>query len=206
MARNVRNAVYDRREVTLPRETHPYVSAADILERAAGDGGVFKMKEASQGKPSRVDRYSQGTSLANRDASEKIINDNNPGVKGKFSASEDEIRTIQGIGEKSVNDFTSEELEICTSFANKYFKELGTKSPFFRAWFGDWRENDKTPVLVADELGSARGEQLNDDTGWSINISGKVFNETAAHRKTQNVMARKYLPYIKDIVKKAEAT
>ncbi|MDY6315373.1 MAG: hypothetical protein SPL89_09460 [Clostridia bacterium] len=28
------------------------------------------------------------------------------------------------------------------SFARKYYKEMGVKSPFFRAWFGDWRKLD----------------------------------------------------------------
>ncbi|MBS7389331.1 MAG: hypothetical protein KIG33_03225, partial [Oscillospiraceae bacterium] len=72
-------------------------------------------------------------------------------VKGnaKYSDSDittEEIKAVQSIGRKSINDFTSEDIKKTESFARKYFKEMGVKSPFFRAWFGDWRANDTTPV------------------------------------------------------------
>ncbi len=112
-------------------------------------------------------------------------------------------KAIQNMGRKSINDFTSADIEKTRPFAEKYWREMGTKSPFFRAWFGDWRANDKTPVQIASKKGSARGIQKNDDTGWNINVSGKVFNETNSHNSASSRAARKYLPYIDDIVKKA---
>ena len=54
------------------------------------DGGKFKIKEASRGTSSRVDRYSQGTSLDTRDASEARIAEEKPDVKTSFSMTEDE--------------------------------------------------------------------------------------------------------------------
>ena len=53
------------------------------------DGGKFKIKEASRGTSSRVDQYSQGTSLDTRDASEGRIAEEKPDVKTSFSMSED---------------------------------------------------------------------------------------------------------------------
>ncbi len=126
------------------------------------------------------------------------------GVKYSFEASlTNATKAIQSMGRKSINDFTSADIEKTRPFAEKYWREMGTKSPFFRAWFGDWRANDKTPVQIASKKGSVRGIQKNDDTGWNINVSAKVFNETKSHNSVSSRAARKYLPYIDDIVKKA---
>ncbi len=125
------------------------------------------------------------------------------GGRAQYSISNEEIEAVQTIGRKSVNDFSTEDIEKTEAFASRYFQEMGTKSPFFRAWFGDWRANDTTPVLVANERGDARGVQHNDDTGWDVQVSGKIFNETKAHTYAVNRNAVRFLPYINDIVKKA---
>lgn len=121
----------------------------------------------------------------------------------QYSISNEEIEAVQTIGRKSVNDFSTEDIEKTEAFASRYFQELGPKSPFFRAWFGDWRANDTTPVQVANERGDARGVQRNEDTGWDVQVSRIVFNETKTHRSTVSQRAIEYLPYINDIVKKA---
>ena len=113
------------------------------------------------------------------------------------------IRDIQAIGRKSVNDFTADDIAKTEGFAKTYWKEMGTKSPFFRSWFGDWRAHDRRPVEVATHKGDSRGVVRNADTGWDIQVSGKVFNETKVHTKHENVLARQYLPFINDIVDKA---
>ena len=110
---------------------------------------------------------------------------------------------MQSVGRKSVNAFSSEDIKKTENFARKYFKEIGTKSPFFRAWFGDWRANDTTKVKVADKKGAARGKIKNRDTGWDIQVSGKVFNETKAHTFNKNVTATPFLNYINSIVENA---
>ena len=114
-----------------------------------------------------------------------------------------EIQAIQSIGRKSINSFTSQDIAATEKFARKYWEEIGTKSPFYRAWFGDWRANETTPVQIATKQGDTRGVQKNTDTGWNIQVSGKVFSETRAHTDSYNIAARKYLPYINDIVEKA---
>ena len=114
-----------------------------------------------------------------------------------------EIEAIQSIGRKSVNRFSADDIAATERYAKAYYEQMGAKSPFFRSWFGDWRVNDRTPVAVATKAGSGRGVQRNEDTGWNINVSGKVFNETKAHLGNKNANAVQYLPYINDIVKKA---
>lgn len=132
----------------------------------------------------------------------------NPGadVKEKFSLRKldtTEIQRIQAIGKKSIHSFSAADVQATQKLAAQYWQEMGVRSPFFRAWFGDWREFDKTPVQIADRQGNTRGIQHNEDTGWDIQVSGAVFNETNRHTRSYNVAARPYLQYINDIVSKA---
>lgn len=114
----------------------------------------------------------------------------------------EDVKAVQSIPRKSVNDFSADDIKKTERFARRYFKEMGTKSPFFRSWFGDWRENDTTKVRVAAEKGSQRGVTKNLDTGWNINVSGKVFNETG-HKAIKSQRALQYLDYINSIVENA---
>ena len=99
----------------------------------------------------------------------------------------EDVNTLRSIGRKSINAFTSEEIRATEAWARKFYRELGTKSPFFRAWFGDWRENDTTPVeivtldqerITAQDV--PRGEMHNADTGWRIRVNSNGIDETAA--------------------------
>lgn len=110
---------------------------------------------------------------------------------------------VQSIERKSVNKFTGADIRKTEKLAQRYYQEMGAKSPFFRAWFGDWRANDSTAVQIANRTGDARGEVTNADTGWTIRVSAKVFVETNAHKAKANTGAMRYLPYINDIVRKA---
>ncbi len=121
---------------------------------------------------------------------------------GQYAVAQSEIDDVQSIGRKSVNDFTSSDIQKTERFAQQYFAEMGVKSPFFRAWFGDWRAYDTTPVQVANQKGSARGVIQNVDTGWDIQVSGKVFSESQ-HFAHKNTSAVPYLLYVNDIVEKA---
>ncbi len=130
----------------------------------------------------------------------------------RYQMRQDEIDSIQAISKKgssgqdvgkSINEFSSAEIKATERFARRYWQEMGTKSPFFRAWFGDWRAKDATPIQVATQQGNARGLKTNADTGWEINISRQVENETISHTDSPNKSARKYLAYMDDIVKNA---
>lgn len=114
-----------------------------------------------------------------------------------------DVQTLRSIGRKSINEFTSEERQIAQKWAYKFYQELGTKSPFFRAWFGDWRGQDAVskrepisiqPVAIFERKdGDAfvkeglknrslfRGNVANDDTQFQINIGNQVYNDTLTY-------------------------
>ena len=114
----------------------------------------------------------------------------------------EDVNTLRSVGRKSVNEFTSEDIQKTQKWAHKFYKELGEKSPFFRAWFGDWRAYDTTPFKLkalkslnilnrteADiyfkkglkEHSLFRGDVLNNDTKFKINIGQKVYNDTLTY-------------------------
>ena len=115
----------------------------------------------------------------------------------------EEIRAVQSIERKSINEFAAEDFKVTEGLARRYWVEMGEKSPFFRAWFGDWRANDQTPISIADQQGAERGVFKNRDTGWDIQISGKVFNEVKTHQGVRSRAVQNLVPYIDNIVEKA---
>ena len=104
-----------------------------------------------------------------------------------------DIEVLRGIGRKSINDFTSEDIEKAQKWAYKYFKDLSVKSPFFRAWFGEWRVHQKDSVTVVPIPKTAEEKQRSMDgvickdtvsktsSGWKIRISGHGERNTRAH-------------------------
>lgn len=82
------------------------------------------------------------------------------------------------------------------------WKTLKEKSPFFRAWFGDWRANDtKTTVRHVTVQSDTRGLHRNIDTGWDINHSAKVHTES--HNSKASISGKAFLPYIDGIIENA---
>jgi hypothetical protein len=70
---------------------------------------------------------------------------------------------------KSVNNFTSTDIVATESLARKYYKELREKSPFFRAWFGDWRSRDNTRKKVVN-IDTSKNDILKVRIGiWILN-------------------------------------
>ncbi len=84
----------------------------------------------------------------------------------------------------SINKFTAEDIEATQKWAYKFYKELGVKSPFFRAWFGDWRAYDHSPVNIVEVDNSAKissGNAINADTGRKFSWSKDIAVESALH-------------------------
>ena len=101
-----------------------------------------------------------------------------------------DVDAIRSIGRKSINLFTPADIEKSRKWAAAYNKTLGSKSPFFRAWFGEWRSSSKQPVTVAsigeykagnEERKKQRGVTVNEDTGWEIRISREGETNTISH-------------------------
>ena len=107
-------------------------------------------------------------------------------VRMSKDITQDDVSVLRSIGRKSVNEFTSDDIAKTEKWARKFYSELGEKSPFFRAWFGDWREHDTTRVPFVSvnaesiEKGEIpRGEFHNADTKWDIRSSSDGADETA---------------------------
>ncbi len=115
----------------------------------------------------------------------------------------EDVENLRSIGRKSVSEFTSEDIKKAEPFARRYYKEMGVKSPFFRAWFGDWREFDvsKSPFVLniaKKEFNNSaegasfvkngtknheffRGNAVNKDTGFTVNIGMQVYDDTLTY-------------------------
>ena len=97
-------------------------------------------------------------------------------------------QVMQGLKKKSVNQFSSEDYKAAEPVARQYWKEMKTKSPFFRAWFGDWRAHDTgtkvsvTPIDLS-RSGAPGIEVKNDDTGIVAHMGSRLKQETETHSK-----------------------
>lgn len=115
---------------------------------------------------------------------------------------EEDVDILRTIGRKSINSFSSAEIKKAQKWAYKFYQELGVKSPFFRAWFGEWRAYDYTPIKIAiipkyvasNEARKAnRGMVRNLDTatinsrGWEIRISRNGETNTISHAGEQRL-------------------
>lgn len=128
----------------------------------------------------------------------------------------DDIAILRLIGRRSINEFTSDDIEKAQKWAYKFYKELGVKSPFFRAWFGDWRAYDKKTIKVipiekieiqerqdADLFVKSgiknstlyRGNIKNSDTGFNINIGSHVYNDTLTYANREYSRSRDFEHY-----------
>lgn len=102
-----------------------------------------------------------------------------------------DVETLRTIGRKSINEFTSEDIEKAQKWAYKFYQDIGTKSPFFRAWFGDWRANQTGETVAVADIPAyvatnearkqQRGTVVNADTEWAILISREGQENTISH-------------------------
>lgn len=123
-----------------------------------------------------------------------------------------DIQTLRSIERKSINDFSHEDIVKSQKWAYKHYQQLGTKSPFFRAWFGEWRAHQIkdyiTIVSIPPYIGTNdarkknRGIEKNIDTGWDIQISREGETNTISHSGTEK-LSEYGLAGIRDLVKNA---
>ena len=144
------------------------LAALTELEGWAQD--MAKMLDVAMSETGRAnaDRMTQQTGPQAESAAYSLADEgeSTPGI------TLEDVNALRSIGRKSINAFTSEEIRATEPWARKFYRELGTKSPFFRAWFGDWRANDTAPVeVVSSEHFGERmpsGSATNKDTGKKI--------------------------------------
>jgi hypothetical protein len=120
-----------------------------------------------------------------------------------------DIETLRSIGRKSVNEFTSLDIQKSARWARKFYKELGIKSPFFRAWFGDWRAADTTPITYTEvdtldiaDVVMQNGDYTISDTKWTVH-AGKTLREETVHYARGKQVSVKALSAVRDILSNA---
>lgn len=93
----------------------------------------------------------------------------------------EDVDVLHAMPTKSINDFTDAEIKSTEKWARKFYKELGTKSPYFRAWFGEWRAHDISSITFstkAERKPFKAGKAINKDTGKVISWGDQVKSET----------------------------
>lgn len=114
-------------------------------------------------------------------------------------------QVMQGLKKKSVNLFSSADIKAAEQVARQYWKDMGTKSPFFRAWFGEWRAHDVLTKVSITPVDTSRGgfpgiEAKNEDTGIIAHMGSKLKGETYAHSKHKGKHA-----FVMDLVASADS-
>ncbi len=170
----------------------------DALEDAA-----LNYRAASQGT---IDKAIKGKTR-NQDSSEE---DSRYSDYDKPITMQD-VKVVQSIAEKypkgtSIKEIAAGDVPTLQKWAYKFYKELGVKSPFFTAWFGDWRAHDTTKTKVAsvptidlENIVYSRGNYQNGDTGWMVQAGGILLRETR-HYSGREKISVKALAAIRDIL------
>ena len=124
----------------------------------------------------------------------------------------EDVETLRSIGRKSINLFSQEDIEKAQKWAYKFYKEFGTKSPFFRAWFGDWRAKS---ISAAEIVNFSYGEVTvinyknhmvtNNDMKRKIAIDSDTIEDSIHYAKINGneKQTRKLLGKIDEILEKA---
>ena len=166
---------------------------ADDLSDALNRLARLKESEIQSPRPDGAPPFTQGGHAADAATVEEPL-------------TVEQIQAMQALtpGKRvSFYDLTDEQIKAFAPLETRLYRELKNKSPFIRRRFGEWRVRDNTPVQIATKKGDQRGVQKNKDTGWDIQVSGKVFNENVGHQGPRSVFATPYLSYINDIVENA---
>lgn len=123
-----------------------------------------------------------------------------------------DIRALQSIGRKSINDFSEADIVKAQKWAYRFYQQLGLKSPFFRAWFGEWRAHS---IMPANIVSFAYGENgridkrsrsiKNEDTGFDVKIDGTIFGDSYHYAAVHNEKSKitKLLGKLDEIIEKA---
>ena len=111
-----------------------------------------------------------------------------------------DVKTLQNIASRktqanqnlSVNSFSKQDIEKTQKWAHKFYQQLGTKSPFFRAWYGDWRAHDTKPAEIVSfaygespKINTQKRTVYNAELKQNITVDTDVF-EDSKHYATIN--------------------
>ena len=204
------NAPMGAVEMRFPGENDAFGSMSDLIREGLEEDAILQAKQ-EKAVPEIVKQIQsvlpefEGT-VRERNAKKKKaakMSDREYEVYSRPITAQDvrALRSINGGARLSVNQFTPEDLKKTQKWAYRYYQQLGVKSPFFRAWFGEWRAADQTQVEIADipdtvytnksvanYTQTKRGTYENLDTqtngpgtGWGIRVSHKGVGNSYGH-------------------------
>ena len=173
----------------------------EIIAVLKSEGAPFIYRETEESRWADEQRQKEQTQTGGVSYSPASAN-----ADYKKPITAEDVKTLRSIERKSINKFSSDDLKKTEKWAYKFQKELGTKSPFFRAWFGDWRVKDHTPyssVIASKENGTlSSGKTVNADTKKAISWGNTLKGETITHAAREKASIEA-LKDIKTIVENA---
>lgn len=170
--------------------------------RAIADKGIEVRTYESGNEESRLETLNK---LDGVRFSKDVDTDSDPKI------TQSDIEQLRSIGRKSISDFTHEDIQKSEKWAKKFYSELGAKSPFFRAWFGDWRANDTTTTNITSVSDISAYEAMesmptgtftNKDSDWNINVGAIGKRDTNSHSGREKISV-KMLSEIQTIIENA---
>ncbi len=156
-------------------------------------------------------KENEGRKSAGKDTMLELRDEGRYNAEYEKPITSEDIEPLRSIGRKNIKDFTSEDIAKTQKWAYKFYRELGTKSPFFRASFGEWRAYDTSKVkrisvsnLNLDEALAAmqRGTVKNTDSNWNINVGSLGAKDTISHSGREKISS-KMLSEIDQIIENA---
>jgi len=177
---------------------------------------------------SATDSLAKINILANADQVGDVVEDEGELLRSGRPIPNDDNNHNWKFPRHSLYSVSSEELSKMANWAGRFNDDLNVKSPFFRAWFGEWRENDTYPrfnkrktiplktgisrdSVYADRRSgkssiSGSSTIRNSDTGMDIGYGKLLVKDTVSkiqpHSNFDEVTASA-LYYIDDIIRNA---
>lgn len=209
LLRNLREAFAKKYDQLDPESD----AARELMKMEKAARKISRMFKSGVTEAARRYGAAGGKLIGSETNSENIRKSVRSNLDYNIPINEADIKVIRDIGtKKSINSFSSEEIQKTAKWAHKFYEELGTKSPFFRSWFGDWRAYDTSTVKTIpvstleynnDFVKSIdRGTFFNSDSGWDIITSNIGINDTVSHSGHKKISA-KMLSEIRSIIENA---
>ena len=108
-------------------------------------------------------------------------------VRNIYGITQEDVQKLRAYPKKNINDYTSNDIQEAEKWARKFYAEMGNKSPFFRAWFGDWRRGDNQTQVSIVRKGQSRydrnGRSTNRDTNMTVSYGKQVRSESINHAR-----------------------
>lgn len=154
-------------------------------------------------------KENEGRKSAGKDTMLELRDEGRYNAEYEKPITSEDIEPLRSIGRKNIKDFTSEDIAKTQKWAYKFYRELGEKSPFFRAWFGDWRANDthtvdvvSVPTIDIKDAVLKYGDYFIPDTSWEV-YAGRTLKGDTMHYSGGERVNVKSLNAIEAILKNA---